>query len=720
MGDPRRKLAGLLGTILVLAASGVATASGKAKLPPVDTAHADRCDFLDQARCLLPFPNDYYTRHAETPTGRRVALRTASMPANRNGVHIDAADYNYSDGFSAGQEIVTKVPGLDTPRALRRTGAVRVTNLGAYRRRDAPIIVFDADTGKRWPIFSEVDVNPPNPADRTLIIRPAVNFHANHRYIVVLRDLRRADGTRIPASAAFRYYRDDIPSGQPPVERRRGHFESIFHTLRKAGIGRHGLYLAWDFTVESDRSAAGRMLSMRNRAFDLLGDHDLSDLQVEGSSPRFSVTSVENFSPCGTDGCQEGENDELARLVKGTVTVPCFLDQPGCPPGSRFRLDQHGRPQRIPGNVTPANFECIIPRSAIAGGPHRLRPSLYGHGLLGNASEVESGKLQAVASDHRMMFCASDWTGLSSSDVPNVLTVLEDLSRFPTIADRLQQGMLNFLYLGRAMIHPQGLSTDTAFRFSGQSLIDRRRLFYAGGSQGGIMGGSLTAVAPDFNRAYLGVPGMNYSTLLQRSVDFDDYAHGIIGGVDTNLGLYDNYPDELDRQLMLSLVEMLWERGEANGYAHRITDHPFSDTPRHRVLIQEAFGDHQVANIATEVEARTIGLPVRRPVLDPGRSLDRKPLWGIPRIRQFPHRGSAMTMWDVGPLRTVDGEVKGTPPPPPYDVPNREGVDPHGPDASETVEGQRQISAFLRIGGSVIDTCDGHPCYLDGYTGPGG
>ena len=38
------------------------------------------------------------------------------------------------------------------------------------------------------------------------------------------------------------------------------------------------------------------------------------------------------------------------------------------------------------------------------------------------------------------------------------------------------------------------------------------------------MGGSLTALAPDFNRAVLGVPGMNYSTLLRRSVDFDQYA----------------------------------------------------------------------------------------------------------------------------------------------------------------------------------------------------
>jgi hypothetical protein len=713
-------LAVLLGGLVALAAPGVAAASTGEHLPPVDTAHSGRCDFIDQASCLFPFPNDYYTTPADTPTGRQVDLRTASMPANRDGVHIDATDYDYSDGFSAGQEIVTKVPGLDTQVALRRTGAVRLTNLAAYKRPRAPVVVIDATTGKRWPIFTEVDANPPDPADRVLIIRPAVNFDAGHRYIVALRDLRRGDGTHIPVPVAFRYYRDDVPSGQPAVERRRAHFESIFHTLGEAGIGRHSLYLAWDFTVESDQSAAGRMLSIRNRAFRKLGDRDLSDLHVDGSSPRFAVTSTQNFTPCGADGCQEGENDLLARIVKGTVTVPCFLDQPGCPPGSRFALDDRGLPKRIPGNVTAANFECIIPRSAIAGGPHELHPTLYGHGLLGDASEVESGKLQQVAFDHRTLFCASDWTGMSSSDIPNVITVLQDLSRFPTIADRLQQGMLNFLYLGRALIHPDGFSSDPAFRFAGKSLIDRRRLFYAGGSQGGIMGGSLTAVAPDFNRAYLGVPGMNYSTLLQRSVDFDDYAHGVFGGVDTNLGLYDAYPNELDRQLMLSLVEMIWERGEANGYAHRMTTNPFADTPPHTVLMQEAFGDHQVANITTEVEARTIGARVRTPILDPGRSLDRRPLWGIPRILDFPYRGSAVTVWDVGPLRKVNGEVKGTPPPPPYDFPNRPGVDPHGPDASETTEGQLQVARFLRIGGSVVDTCDEHPCYLDGYAGPGG
>ena len=85
--------------------------------------------------------------------------------------------------------------------------------------------------------------------------------------------------------------------------------------------------------------------------------------------------------------------------------------------------------------------------------------------------------------------------------------------------------MLNFLLLGRLMIHPQGLAADPAFQVARRTpLIDTGALFYDGNSQGGIIGGALTAVAPDFPRAVLGVPGMNYSTLLRARVDFDQYA----------------------------------------------------------------------------------------------------------------------------------------------------------------------------------------------------
>jgi hypothetical protein len=222
------------------------------------------------------------------------------------------------------------------------------------------------------------------------------------------------------------------------------------------------------------------------------------------------------------------------------------------------------------------------------------------------------------------------------------------------------------------------------------------------------MGGSLTAVAPDFDRGVLGVPGMNYSTLLQRSIDFDTYS----------VVMYMAYPDELERQLVLSMIQMLWDRAESNGYAQHMTDDPYPNTPPHEVLLSMAYGDHQVTNWATMVMARTIGAELRDPVLDPGRSGEVNPFYGIPRIAEFPFAGSALTVWDVGPMRTLpDGSVKGTPPPPPENIPNDQGVDPHGPDASETVNGRLQYSEFMRVGGKVVDTCGDSPCYLDGWTG---
>ena len=85
----------------------------------------------------------------------------------------------------------------------------------------------------------------------------------------------------------------------------------------------------------------------------------------------------------------------------------------------------------------------------------------------------------------------------------------------------------------------------------------------------------------------------------------------------------------------------------------------------------------------------------------------------------FPAGGSELLISDVGPLRQVDGRTKGTPPPPIVNTPNREGVDPHGPDASEQVWARAQIGAFLQPDdlSQLIAVCDDKPCYLDGWDG---
>jgi hypothetical protein len=675
--------AALLGLLAAVALAGAAPAGAAA-----------RCDPLDQAACLLPFPNDHFTRADEdTATGRRLALHSDQMPRNKDGVPIDAEPYNASDGFSPGQIVVTKVPGLDTQAAFDRSGLVPQTDLARAYDEDQPVVVIDTHTRERHLIWAELDANATTDAARTLLVHPAVNWREGRRYVVALRRLRDADGRRLQPADAFRTFRDRLRDRSDAVRERRPHMEHVFRDLRRAGIERDDLYLAWDFTVASQDTLASRMLSIRDRAFAQLGDRDLDDLRVEGVAPAFRIDTVEELTP------QQDAN--LVRRVQGTVTVPCFLDQRGCPPGSRFALDDRGLPVAPQGNTRDARLICLVPRSASPDRP--ARPLIYGHGLLGSAEEVRGLGVLAQASN--AVICATDWTGFSREDLPNVVSILGDLSRFPSLPDRTQQGFLDFLFLGRVLIHPDGLGSDPAFQQGGRSLIDGSRLYYAGGSQGGILGGALTAIAPDFERAALIVPGMNYSLLLTRAVPFDAFS----------AVLYPAYPNELERPLILSLVQILWDRGEANGYAWHMTRDPYPDTPRHTVLLHEAFGDHQVANVATEVEARTIGARLRTPALDPGRSLDVEPFYGIRPIREDPYDGNALVVFDIGPLRA--GGL-GTPPAPAANLPPREGRDPHGVTPF-ALPAALQYFAFLQPDGAFVDSCGASPCYAAGWAGPG-
>jgi hypothetical protein len=400
------------------------------------------------------------------------------MPRNKDGKPIDPTDMNRADGFSPGSAMLVKVPGLDTPAAVRRSKLPPLTNLSRGLAKGSPVVVINARTGNRHPIWAEIDSNPKRRADRVLIIRPARNLEEGERYIVALRNLRNAGGRKIEPGRGFRTYRDRIRTGARPIEKRRRHFERMFRVLKRAGVKRRQLYLAWDFTVASERSLAGRMLHIRDDAFAQLGDRNLRDLQVSGDSPSIFIDSVTDLTPA--------EDDRIARKVEGRSTVPCYLTK-ACAPGGSFRFDKRGLPRRT--GVVSAKFVCNIPRSALdPASPPKARVSLYGHGLLGEATEIDASNLKSMSNEHNFVFCATPWAGFSSEDVPHIVSVLGDFSGFNTVADRMQQGFLNMLYLGRAMVHPDGLSLQAAFQKNGQSILDTTRLFYDGNSQGGIMG----------------------------------------------------------------------------------------------------------------------------------------------------------------------------------------------------------------------------------------
>jgi hypothetical protein len=663
--------------------------------------------------CLLPFPNNYFTAaDASSVTGRRVDLRTHAMPANAAGKPIDPTEWNRSDGFSVGAQLLADVPGMTSNADLGPSKLPQVDTIGQYKRADSGVVVIDTKTGTRWPVWAEVDQytseagpTPQGTIEQDLMIHPAVNFAAGTRYVVALRHLRLDNGKLANANPAFAAYRDGkAPASDPRVT----HFNHLFKTLHKAGVHRKGLYLAWDFTTASIQSTTGRLLAMRDDAFKRLGDTTLGDSKIQGKAPKFRVSKV-----------TDNPSSEIAKQIQGRFSVPCYI-APTCAPTGKFLLSSglYGTPRKIPAATLHAKFICIVPNSAYGTQPHQLRPSLYGHGLFGSASEVTAGNVEDMAARHHMMECATNWYGMATADVPNAVADLSDLSNFDTLIDRVQQGELDFLFLARLMIHPDGFCSSPDFaRPGGGCVIDRKTAYYDGNSQGGIYGGVVCAVIPDARRCVLGVPGQDYAVLLPRSSDY--VATKPLGGNPTDptdgfsySSIFDTaYPDQSQRMLILDLIQMLWDRGDPEGYARHMTDHPLPDTPRHHVLMQMAWGDHQVANVEAETEARTIGARLVSPALVAGREGPwHDPFWGLRAVPGKRYDGSALAVFDVGPVRTVNGTVFGTDPPPLADEPNRSGVDPHEAPRA-TICGQDQKSAFLRPGGVVTEPCGGPPYF---------
>ncbi len=651
----RRAVAGvaLLAAVAVTATACSSSNSGSSAKNDPSTAVAVKvepkgtgaCDATDPARCLLPFPSDRYTRaDPSTPTGRRLDIPADGTPANKAGKHIDPAEWNRNDGFSPSSVGLTIVPGLDAGRSALPPQ----TDIAQSLAPNSPVVVLDVTTGERVPAWAEFDPKTPR-GNRLLRIVPAVGLGEGHRIAIALRGMKRGDGSAIASDPAY----TKLVADPSPYE------QQWLAALDRAGLPPSTLTLAWSFTVESEQGLSGRLRHMWSETASALG----------AGAPPFTVTTSDDAG--------------AARVVRGTFVMPKYLTGSGGP-GSV--LNNAGDPNGIPrrNGTMKDDFVCTVPKNAPAASAPFV---LYGHGLLGSRDEAVG--IGTVAASAGIGFCAVDELGMSSADIPTVVKELGDLSLFPTQADRLQQGALGFLELGRLLASAKGFATNAAFQDGkGASVIDAKKLSLLGASQGGILDGAPSSLTTDWNRVILAVGGMGYNLLLRRSVDFDQFQPPFEAA----------YPDPVDQAIALELMELLWDRGENTGYAQHLTTSPYPGTTAKTVMMLEAFGDHQVANVATEKLARTLGVERRAPTLAPGRSADVEPFFGIDPLPSLPHKGSGLVVWDFG-----------TPTPPAAELPNRGGEDPHGKLADES-RALALVAAFVNDG-TIIDVCSGGPCH---------
>ncbi|HVS68508.1 MAG TPA: hypothetical protein VHE56_08160 [Mycobacteriales bacterium] len=804
--------------------------SGWAGQAPADAlTNPQGCDPIDPAQCMLPYPNDWFTSSDPTSaTGRRLNLNPLAMPRSVAGVPIVPTAWNTSDGFSAGSEILTVVPGMTQNADLAASRLPTDINLAVNDASNLGVVLFDATTGRRWPVWAEIDhytneaglvpAGTTSPVQQDLMIHPAMNLLDGHRYVVGLRHLETDSGQVAPQSSGFAAYVQDYRNHTNGGDPRSEHMAGVFDDLKEAGwkvsSNPNDLFLAWDFTTASSQNVAGRLLAIRDDAFEQLG---MTKAQIDagkltGRAPSFTVTSVTNYTP--------KQNPEIAREIHGTITVPCYItptcsppvkceqipESPidDCPSPGQFAYkdptDPDSEPMQAPGGQTyDAAFTCNVGQTGFRSG-RMYRPVEYGHGLFGSRSEVGSSPQREMANRKGMLYCAVNWFGFANADVPNAVLALSNLSVFPILADRTLQGELDFLYLARLMIHPKGFASNAAFKRGGKTFINLHDgVYYDGNSQGGIYGGTVCAVSIDVRHCSLGVLGMDYPLLLPRSVDYVatrsldqagvDYLNSVLQdptsfdptGVIDYVG-YSNildtfYPEQAQRQLTLDILSTLWDRDDPDGYAGHMTSTAVGGllrdctglgavpvakvnktcpvaTPDHHVLLQVAWGDHQVANITAFDEARTIGaravglpatsnkigsgdalLASRRCSHEPHGNRVNDPVdgnycwkassvfWNINPIKSYPYDGSAIVIFDGG----ADSVALpfATDPPPPSDVPQPDTATNHDPHEGprRACAAQDQKGAFFHVKHGYVTApkqqfTNGHkpagPPYFDG------
>ena len=610
------------------------------------------CDALDTRSCLLPYPSNFFTTaDAATDTGLRVAFPAGGMPANAGGTNVDPSEWNRNDGFSPNSSLLTYVADLDATGSSLPSW----TDPAAAASPASPVVMVDTETGDLLSLWAEPDAGATDDSERLLVIHPAAPLTEGHHYVVALQGLVDTTGALVEPSATFRALRDRL-AGPDWLEARRATMEKTLATLASAGIDRGRLQLAWDFTVASTRSITERATSIRDAALTIVGN----------ASPAFTIEASEPWP------------DGQGTTVTGSITVPSYLSGDGGP-GTGFFYGEDGLtnvdelPQQNGSIAAP--FTCLVPN-----GNEPAHLSLFGHGLFGSRDEVRLAPILDFSATEHAVLCGTDWIGMSGNDFVAVFGALQDLSNFPALTDRLQQSMTNAVLLGRALLAEDGLSTDPAF--AGTTFDRSGGLDFLGVSQGSILGLALTALSPDIDRAALSVPGVNFSLVMPRWSGFSRLAQFFEPA----------YPDDLERMLMISLMQQLFDRGEGGGYVNELQGKA--------VLLQAALGDQQVSLLSALAEARAVGAKYVAPFAAPGRLRTDTITDGLDPVETFPYDGSAIVLFDSG---SKDMPLEQLPP--------TEGHDPHL-DPIADADARRQIAAFL-FDDQLIDVCGGAACTAD-------
>ena len=628
-------------------AGGAAGSGGTAGTGGASTATipAEPCNPLGLADCMLPFPSLAFQKSdPQSPTGVRLDLKGAQLPKSTDGPLIDPARWNLADGFSPAVFSAMLFPVQVDPATLPTSAAPEKS-----LQPDSPTALLELPSGKRVLHFAEVDLNYRDRDRQALFIRPLVRLKEKTHYAVVLRkSLKALGGGELPVPAGYKAIADGTMTTNATLERLRAGYPAIFTAAQTAGIAKDDILLAWEYVTASDAWIQTPVQAMKDQALAMIGPG--------AENVTYRITSMETGAP----------GNGWKYFIKGKFKTPLFLTANGGAEGV-FMPDAQGRPQLQ--GMYEANFTLAVPASADTA---PLPLMIYGHGILGAADDDGTvAYMKTLCGEQGYVMLATDWSGLTGGDYGTIIGALSEFSNSPRITDKLQQSIVNALVLSKLGRGP--LVAEPMLQANGHSAIDPSRILYHGNSLGGIMGTAFMAWS-DIEHGVMGVPGGNWSLLIERSTQWSRLS----------LVLNGSYPDHADQQKLLVLLQQQFDHSDPINSVPQ-----YAAAPGKRLLLHEALDDALVNNLTTEMLARSLGLKVLAPSV--------KMPYGI-ESTSAPAE-AALTIWELGV----------TPKPPLGNLLNDEDNAAHGSLRGKPAV-RRQLKEFLVPAGKVTDQCGGMSC----------
>lgn len=531
--------------------------------------------------CFLPFPSTWHTTpDASTVTGVRLAYSSDDFWSPDGDVPIDISIFNLPDGVSPiGQALVNFgvdihpdfLWGLDEDTASLAAGAA--------------IALINIDTGERVPLLTEMDQTNRDldyEGRHALIIRPVAPMDFGGRYMVVLTQaLTDTDGQALTSPPVFAALRDGVITDDATIEAMRPQFDELFRVAEEVGYPREQMLLAWEFQVASEDYVMGPIRSAREQTLEIAATDGIS----------YVIEEVE-----------QNPTSNAALIVKGTFYPPSFID-------ADSTLVRDGNTLVLQSDTPGYPFTMVVPPAVL--GQTDVPLVIFGHGIFGTGRDYLDGSagetyIQPLAQEMGAVVIATDWIGLSGSDLELIVTeIIPDITRFTLITDRLVQSLVNNLALTEMAL--DSLQYDPQLTAVGTPpVLDPEAVYYYGVSLGGIQGSSFTSISPRISRSVLAVPGASWSNMIQRSTNFTPI-EGVIDAF---------YPDPLTQVIFISMLQSYFDHSDPVNLARFMFDDP--DYPMERaVVLQEAIGDCQVPNLATNILIRSIGASHLDYVLDP-------------------------------------------------------------------------------------------------------